>query len=139
MPELRNCIRCGRVFAYTYSPICSKCLEQDEEDFRIVKDYLYDNPGSNVFEVSEATGVSVEKIMRFLREERLEISSENSNLVLECEYCGKPIRTGRYCEECKNKLANEMRKEFGLSQMRQEYVRNTGKEKMYIVKKREGK
>jgi len=139
MPELRNCLRCGRVFAYTYSPICNKCLEEDEKEYKIVKEYIYDNPGSTVFEVSDATGVSVEKIMRFLREERLELSSENSNLLLECESCGRPIKSGKYCEECKNKIASDMKKEFGLSQKKQVDMRTTGKERMYVIRKREGK
>lgn len=139
MPELRNCIRCGKVFAYTYNPVCNKCLEQEEEEFKLVKEYIYENPGSTAYEVSEATGVSVEKIMKFLREERLELSSDNTNLLLECESCGRPIKSGRYCEECKNQIANEMKREFGLSQKKQEYIRATGKERMYVVRKREGR
>lgn len=139
MPELRNCIRCGKVFAYTYNPVCNKCLEQEEEEFKRVKEYIYENPGSTAYEVSEATGVSVEKIMKFLREERLELSSENANLLLECESCGRPIKSGRYCEECKNQIANEMKREFGLSQKKQEYIRATGKERMYVIRKREGR
>jgi len=139
MPELRNCIRCGKVFAYTYNPVCNKCLEKEEEEFKLVKEYIYENPGSTAYEVSEATGVSVEKIMKFLREERLELSSENANLLLECESCGRPIKSGRYCEECKNQIANEMKREFGLSQKKQEYIRATGKERMYVVRKREGR
>lgn len=139
MPELRNCIRCGKVFAYTYNPVCNKCLEQEEEEFKRVKEYIYENPGSTAYEVSEATGVSVEKIMKFLREERLELSSENANLLLECESCGRPIKSGRYCEECKNQIANEMKREFGLSQKKQEYIRATGKERMHVIRKREGR
>lgn len=139
MPELRNCIRCGKVFAYTYNPVCNKCLEQEEEEFKRVKEYIYENPGSTVFEVSEATGVSVEKIMKFLREERLELSSENANLLLECESCGRPIKSGRYCEECKNQIASEMKREFGLNKSKHEYAKTSGKERMHVIRKREGR
>jgi len=139
MPELRNCIRCGKVFAYTYSPVCNKCLEKEEEEYKLVKEYIYENPGSTAFEVSEATGVSVEKIMKFLREERLELSSENANLLLECESCGRPIKSGRYCEDCRSKIASEMKKEFGLDQRKSEYIKSTGKERMHVIRKREGR
>ncbi|WP_372998419.1 TIGR03826 family flagellar region protein [Lutispora sp.] len=139
MPELRNCIRCGKVFAYTYNPVCNKCLEQEEEEFKRVKEYIYENPGSTVFEVSDATGISVEKIMKFLREERLELSSDNTNLLLECESCGRPIKSGRYCEECKNQIASEMKREFGLNKSKHEYAKTSGKERMHVIRKREGR
>lgn len=139
MADLRNCPRCGKLFAHIGRPICNRCIEEEEEEFKVVKEYIYKNPGATVFEVSDATGVSVDKIMRFLREERLEISSENSNLILECEKCGTPIKTGRYCEQCRVNLSNEMKREFGIGQRKQEGIKSTGKEKMYIVKKREGR
>ena len=139
MADLRNCPRCGKLFAYIGRAICNRCVEQEEEEFKVVKEYIYDNPGATVFEVSDVTGVAVEKILRFLREERLEITSENSNLILECEKCGAPIKTGRYCEQCRASLTNEMKREFGIGQRKQEGIKSTGKEKMYIVKKREGR
>jgi flagellar operon protein (TIGR03826 family) len=114
MSDLRNCSRCGRLFGYSGRPICSYCVEEEEDEFKKVKEYLYDYPGSTVFEVSEATNVEVEKIMRFLKEERLQVSSDNPNMLLECEKCSRPITTGRFCESCKNELHSSMRKEFGL-------------------------
>ena len=114
-------------------------MEAEEEEFKLVKEYIYDNSGASISEVSDATGVSADKIMRFLREERLEIDSDVSNMILECESCGRPVRTGRYCEECKNSITNEMRREFGISQRRRETIKTTGKEKMHVIKKREGK
>lgn len=114
MADLRNCSKCGRLFGYVGKPICSYCSEEEEDEFGKVKEYLYDNPGSTVFEVSEATGVGTDKIMRFLKEERLQVSSENPNMLLECEKCSRPIGTGRFCQSCKNDLHTSMRKEFGL-------------------------
>lgn len=139
MADLRNCPRCGKLFAYIGRSICNRCIEQEEEEFKLVKEYIYNNPGATVFEVADATEVSVDKIMRFLREERLEISSDNVNLILECESCGTSIRTGRYCQQCRDDLTNEMKREFGIGQRKRETIKSTGKEKMYIVKKREGR
>ncbi|ADQ41183.1 Flagellar operon protein YvyF [Caldicellulosiruptor acetigenus I77R1B] len=101
--DVRNCRRCGKIYLYDGSPICPQCRKEEEEDFKKVKEYLYDHPGATLPEVSNATGVSPEKILRFLKEERLEIVGE-SNIILECERCGKAIKTGRLCDECKKEV-----------------------------------
>jgi len=105
--DLRNCKKCGRAFAYNGIEICSRCASDDVEDFKKVKDYLYDNPGATITEVSEETGVDEKKILRYLRESKIEII-ESDNLLLDCQRCGKPIRSGRFCEGC----VIEMKKEF---------------------------
>ncbi|SDJ90994.1 TIGR03826 family flagellar region protein [Natronincola ferrireducens] len=105
--ELKNCTKCGRAFAYTGSDLCSRCDNTDEEDFKKVKDYLYDHPGANILEVSEATEVSEKKILKFLRENRIEIR-EADNLLLGCERCAAPIRSGKFCDKC----AAQLKKEF---------------------------
>jgi len=106
MPDVRNCKRCGKIFNYLGgSPICLVCKQLDEDDYRRVKQYLYDYPGATMSQISSDLDVSVEKIKRFLKEGRLEIIGDESNLVLECESCGKAIRTGRFCNECERDLA----------------------------------
>lgn len=105
--DLRNCKKCGRAFAYSGSEICSRCANDDVEDFKKVKDYLYDNPGATIVEVSEETGVEEKKILRYLRESKLEIREED-NLLLDCQRCGDAIRSGKYCDKC----VIEMKKEF---------------------------
>ncbi len=114
MAEIKNCPRCGKIFTYLGRPICGKCMETEENEFKVVKEYVYDNPGATISEVSQETEVTVEKIMRFLREERLEIKSENSNMVLECERCGRAINSGRFCENCKGQMNKDFKREFGL-------------------------
>jgi flagellar operon protein (TIGR03826 family) len=108
MPDLRNCRRCGRMFNYLGGPpICVDCKNKDEEVFKKIKEYLYDNPKATLSQVSLDLEVSVEKIRMFLKEGRLEIT-EDSNIVLECERCGKSIRTGRYCDECQSQVSNDI-------------------------------
>ncbi|MFZ5353334.1 MAG: TIGR03826 family flagellar region protein [Bacillota bacterium] len=138
MGDIRNCPRCGRVFSYVGRPICNNCLNAEEDEFKRVKDYIYDNPGANMSEVSEATDVSVEKIMRFLRDERLEIVSGEGNMILECERCSKAIKTGRFCETCKDELATGLKKEFGLNQpaARPTSEKRPDKDQMYTATRR---
>lgn len=100
--NLRNCSQCGKLFVYVNRNICPDCLGKEEEMFEEVRKYLRDNPGSRIKEVSEATEVPEDKIIRFLREGR--IISDNLDAGLFCETCGKPISSGYTCKECKEKL-----------------------------------
>lgn len=104
--DLRNCSKCGRVFAYENSEVCSRCSSGDEDEFRKVKDYLYYNPGANIVEVSEETEVSEKKILQFLRESRIEVQ-EGGSFLLDCERCGVGIASGRFCESCTSKMQKE--------------------------------
>jgi flagellar operon protein (TIGR03826 family) len=114
MPDVRNCRRCGKIYNYLGgAPICPVCKEDDEADFRRVKEYLYKNPGATLSEVSTVLEIGVEKIKGFLKEGRLEIINGESNLVLECESCGKAISTGRFCEACSRMLNNELKSTAG--------------------------
>lgn len=107
MPDVRNCRRCGKIFTYLGGPpICTACKSSDEEDFKRVKQYLYDNSGATLSQVSNDLEISVEKIKRFLKDGRLEIVGEDGNMFLECESCGKAIKSGRLCGECEKGLAN---------------------------------
>lgn len=114
MADVRNCRRCGKIYTYLGgAPVCPECKQLDEEDFKKVKEYLYKNPGSNLSQVSADLEISVEKIKRFLKEGRLEITSTEGNMFLECESCGKAIKSGRLCEECERNLAAGFRQTAG--------------------------
>lgn len=138
MAEIRNCPRCGKIFTYFGRPICNNCIDTEENEFKMVKEYIYDNPGATISEVSQETEVTVEKIMRFLREERLEIKSENSNLLLACEKCGRAINSGRFCENCKGQLNKDFRREFGMDNKEpaQKLQTRAEKEKMFTATRR---
>ncbi len=103
--DVRNCKRCGKIFQYKGNSICPNCVQQDDEDFRKVREYIIAHPNSTSIEISKATDVELKTIIRFLREGRLESEYINgSDLGLECEKCGRPIDSGRYCETCLNEL-----------------------------------
>ena len=104
MPDVRNCRKCGRIYNYIGgAPLCPACKQLEEDDFQLVKNYLYENPA--LTQVSTDLEMSVEKIKRFLKEGRLEITNDDGNLILECETCGKSIKSGRFCAECERDLA----------------------------------
>ncbi|HHW49216.1 MAG TPA: flagellar protein [Clostridiaceae bacterium] len=101
MAKLEVCARCGRFSEVTgIRKLCPECYIRDDKDFEKIREYLYIHPGAQVFEVSEKLHIPIPQIKRYLREERLEII-EDDNLFLSCESCGKPIRSGILCDNCK--------------------------------------
>lgn len=129
MAEIRNCIKCGRIFQYDgFNKKCDRCRRNEEEEFKKVKEYLYDHPGATITMVSEETGVEEDLILKYLRQGRLEITTEGGSLVLDCERCGKAIRTGRFCDPCAEEMARELKGAFKPKEKEKQTVVN----KMFI-------
>ncbi len=110
--NVRNCRRCGQIFNYTGNYICAHCMDLDQQDFETVREYLFEHPNSTTYQVSEATEVELRTINRFLREGRLE--TDNLQLdegeALRCEACQKKINTGRFCQECTQRMQEDFSK-----------------------------
>lgn len=138
MDAFKNCLRCGKLFKSYGNAVCQQCIAIEESDFKLVKEYIYDHENANVVEVSEGTGVSVEKIMRFLKEERLIMTSNEGNAVLFCESCGSAIQTGRYCFSCKKELEASMKRELGNAAKNAERkdTSNREKDRMFTAARR---
>ena len=107
--EVMNCKHCKKLFNYISGPkICPACKEELEKKFVEVKEFIRDNPHKGISQVSEEMDVSVQQ-KQWVRQERL-IFSEDSKVMIECEQCGAPIRTGRFCDNCKRSMANNLSK-----------------------------
>ncbi len=123
--DLRNCPRCGRIFADNGTHrICSDCRHQEEDDYEKVKAFLWDNPRSTIGKVHEETGVSEDTIIKFIRENRLITEGLEIKASLKCQRCGTTISHGRFCQKCQDELVD------GFS--------DTGKEKKSKKKKKSG-
>lgn len=133
--DVRNCSRCGKIYAYDGFNICIHCRREDEEDFKKVKEYLDKYPGANISEVSEETEVDSKKIIAFLREGRLEIEDED-NLILNCERCGASIKTGRFCEKCTAEMQREFRQSIGGGRDPRDIKNGRAREKIRITDRR---
>lgn len=105
---LRNCERCGRLFAGV-EPVCPACAALEHDEFVKVREYLRGHRTAPATEVSNATGVSVQRIHQWVRAGRLEMTPAQLDIPLTCERCGAPIEIGRLCPRCLNALATEMR------------------------------
>lgn len=110
--NIKNCKRCKKIYKYDGFNLCHTCRQEDEADFQIVKEYLYENPGANVASVVKDTEVETEKVMEFLREGRLEIRG-GGDIILDCEKCGVEISSGRFCGKCTKELQDEIGQAIG--------------------------
>lgn len=107
--DVRNCRNCRNIFNYVVGPIlCPACREKLEEQFQTVKKYIQDNPKVSIQQVSADCDVDASQIKQWIREERLEIA-EGSALLINCETCGAPIHSGRFCDKCKMDMATGFR------------------------------
>ena len=110
--DVRNCSKCGRLFNYICGQaICDACKDRLEEDFQKVKDYIWDNPKATMQEICEVNDVTTNQIRQWIREERLQLTPDSA-IQLQCENCGKNILTGRFCQECENKMARGLDNAF---------------------------
>jgi len=89
------------MFLRMSSPICSDCTKEEEKIFDTVRQYLNENPGKGINEVSEATEVPLKKILKYIRDGRLEMTGALADQKLfTCDRCGTPISKGTLCDGC---------------------------------------
>ena len=109
----RVCEKCGEAEP-EYKGVgeykCKKCGFIMYDDFGVVRNYLEEHRGATASDVSRATGVAMETIRHFLKEDRLEIT-QGSGVMLSCELCGASITSGRYCAACSKALERKMESE----------------------------
>lgn len=103
--DVRNCRKCGKIFNYVAGNIiCPVCREDEEKKFHEVKAFVSENKTCGIAEIIEACDVTNNQITQWIREERL-VFGDDSPIGINCEICGVTIKTGRYCEKCKNDIA----------------------------------
>jgi uncharacterized protein len=100
--SIANCTRCGRMFQKTTgSRVCIDCKDAEELAYRQVRDYLEQQPGSDIQTVSQGTGVDEGVILKLLQDGRLVAMGDlASGMAIQCERCGGPTTSGRLCNPC---------------------------------------
>lgn len=105
--DVRNCKKCKKLFNYDGDPLCPTCAKEMEDKFYEVRDYIYKNPTASMSMVAEDNEIPIQQIKKWVRQERL-IFSKDSGISIDCESCGRPILTGRYCKECQRKMKDKL-------------------------------
>ncbi len=127
--SVSQCKKCARLYQpLANAPYCPTCMEELENKFELIKEYIYEHPLANAVEISHETGVPEKDIFYFLKEGRLSVS-ENSGMLV-CESCGRSITTGRFCESCKKHLEREL--SSTISQAMQKKSHSSGLGKMHL-------
>ena len=70
------CPVCGGV-KLADQPYCNHCVDTERADYYTVRNYLRSFPNSNAMQVANATGISVSKILKYVREGALAITQED--------------------------------------------------------------
>lgn len=108
MGELRNCPVCGKVFVKVVKNLCPACVEAEEQEFMEARDYIKNNPGASVEEITTVTKIDEKKILKWLREGRIDYSNRAGGLRPTCKSCGATINVGNLCAKCAKELSNRI-------------------------------
>lgn len=109
--NLDNCPRCGKLFAKNFRDVCPTCMRDIDKEYELCANYLREFRGSIITEVSEATGVSIKQITKFIREGRISIMNA-PNMSYPCESCGTLIRENHLCDNCRQRLDKDKKQMF---------------------------
>lgn len=110
MPELSNCPKCGRLYVRNLYGICETCKKAEDKQFDKVYEFIRkrENRTATIQQIVDATGVSEDTIMRFVKEGRLR-TTQFPNLGYRCERCGTIIKKGKLCEDCLSNIQSDLK------------------------------
>lgn len=101
---LVNCTHCGILFQKRLRDICDTCLENEKICIQSIEHYV--GQSKNVFvsvsQISEGTGLEINKIIEFYKTGRL--SDIAARLSVKCSICSTEIKgitkKGLFCVKC---------------------------------------
>lgn len=111
MNNLSNCEQCNKIFIKVHKPICSDCLKKVDIEYQKCYEYLRKEKGKSItiYDLSEATKVSVKLINEFIREGRISIELL-ANISYPCISCKQLTQGGdKYCQSCRANINNELK------------------------------
>jgi len=110
--SLGNCPRCGHVFLQVPggTPLCPACVRLEEESYKKVFKFFSEKPSATAQEISAETGVEIKEILKFVRENRLQLVKVD--ISFKCEKCGSPTRNGKLCDNCRKKLNDDIKNDL---------------------------
>lgn len=120
--NIKNCPQCGRIFAIGMRDLCPHCAKEIDDQFERCYQYLRENRGATMRDLSDETGVPINLIMKFIREGRISLS-ELPNLAYPCDVCEKPIRKGVMCDSCRQRFVGAVEEIKSDIEERQEAIR----------------
>ncbi|ALS24486.1 MULTISPECIES: hypothetical protein [Paenibacillus] len=104
--NVANCSRCGKVYVKNNYGMCPNCIKSLEAEYEKCLQFLRENRTCTIQELSDATGVDIKQIVKFIREGRISIKN-NPNMTYDCDICGAPIRSNNICDNCRTRLVKD--------------------------------
>lgn len=109
--DLQNCPKCDSLYVKNkFRDVCEKCWKEEEAAYDTVAKYMRkrENRAATIIQVVEATGVSEELILKFIKAGRFQLT-QFPNFGYPCDKCGKVIREGRICASCASSLRADLK------------------------------
>jgi flagellar operon protein (TIGR03826 family) len=130
--QLDNCPKCGKLFVKGIRDVCQECNKVEEEEYKIVTAFLRDreNRKATIYEVSEATEVTIKQITKFIRQGRISMEGL-PNMGYPCESCGQMTKEGNVCSSCRSKLSRDVNNLMQTEKKRQEEEKHKPKDAGY--------
>ena len=74
MKEVKSCRKCNIIFSSDSGEmICNKCKVGEGKTLKLIRDYLYDNSRTSIYDLSVKFNISVKPIEEHIRNDRLNI------------------------------------------------------------------
>lgn len=89
---------------------CVACGRNNYDDYRKIRNYIEKHGATPAAVIARNTKVKLKTIEQLFAEEYLEIPSSETTPI-RCNKCGMPIRTGNYCDSCKDSFKSIDKKE----------------------------
>ena len=101
LKPMKMCAGCGTPFTpLADEDFCYKCRNTTSTKEADVIDYIRDNPGVSILDVSRRTKLSKNTLIKMAHEGRFAGLILNKDFGYPCPGCGKLITFGTYCPEC---------------------------------------
>lgn len=122
--ELRvgHCPACGNVFQRNLRNLCSNCSAAEDNEIQTMELTLRRNRKLTNEELSEASGVPLDKLYGYIRSGKLRMF-DYPNLADKCDRCGSAIRKGTMCTACTSRIREDIAHALKQEQLMKERMR----------------
>jgi len=75
-----------------------------------IKEYIAEHPVVNIVKIREDLKINERDLLYLIKEKRIELKAESLSGLENCTCvkCGKPTLGEKYCNDCKNEMAQSM-------------------------------
>lgn len=95
-----NCPRCGAIFNKNLRNLCPSCIKEMDDMLNVCERYMWRHDKATTEQLQQATGIPMDIILKFIKEDRKLRPKYYPNLTYPCEKCGRGIREARICVQC---------------------------------------